>query len=62
MITPHQRLERMRKSFDKNRSISYDDYIYFTAPEISRPRASILRNKAERKSAGQSGPKSPKQS
>ncbi len=49
MPTPTRRLERMRKSFEENKNILLDDYKYFT-----KPRESIHRNKAERKSAEQS--------
>ena len=30
--TPRQRLDRMRKSFEKDRSVSAEDYHYFTTP------------------------------
>jgi len=40
------RLARMRKSFEKDKSILADDYAYFTMP-----RESIHPNKAARKSA-----------
>lgn len=63
MLTPHERLTRMRKSFEKNRSILTADYKYFTMPDVSAmPRESIPRNTAAHKSAEQSAPKSPKQS
>ena len=62
MMTPQQRLERMRKSFDKNRSIQSEDYVYFTTPDPSTPRASTHQSKVVRKSVGLSAPKSPKQS
>jgi hypothetical protein len=32
-ITPGQRLARMRKSFEKNKSVLTEDYKYFTTPE-----------------------------
>lgn len=61
MVTSHQRLERMRKSFEKKKSISYDDYTYFTTSEASTPRASTLLNKAARKSAEQNEQQFPEQ-
>jgi hypothetical protein len=61
MTTPHERLNRMRKSFAKNKSVLTEDYKYFTTPDTpTRPRASIPQNKVARKSAEQSAPKSPK--
>jgi hypothetical protein len=61
MTTPQQRLARMRKSFERNRSVLTEDYKYFVTPDArATPRASIPRNKAARKSAEQSAPKSPK--
>jgi hypothetical protein len=63
MTTPNQRLARMRKSFERNKSVLTEDYKYFTTPEVSAmPRVSIRRNKAAHKSAEQSVQKSPKQS
>jgi hypothetical protein len=63
MTTPHERLDRMRKSFERNKSVLTTDYKYFTKPDApAMPRASIPRNKAARKSAEQSAPKFPKQS
>jgi hypothetical protein len=63
MTTPHERLTRMRKSFAKNKSMLAEDYKYFTTPDVpAMPRESIPRNKAARKLAERSGPKSPKQS
>ena len=47
MITPNQRLERMRASFERDKSVLADDYAYFTMP-----RESIRQSKAGRKSAG----------
>jgi hypothetical protein len=45
VITSLQRLERMRASFERDKSIIADDYAYFTTP-----RESIRPNKVERKS------------
>ncbi len=56
-MTPNQRLQRMRKSFDKNKTILADDYKYFTTPHESTPQS-----KAARKSAERNGRQSPKQS
>ena len=54
MITPNERLERMRESFDKDRSVLADDYAYFTAPDATATtRESTRQSKAERKSAEQ---------
>ncbi len=62
-ITPHQRLARMRKSFEKDRSVLTSDYKYFITPDATAtPRESIPRNKVAHKSAEQSVPKSPKRS
>jgi hypothetical protein len=35
MATPHERLARMRKSFERNRSVLTDDYKYFTTPDAA---------------------------
>jgi hypothetical protein len=48
MIAPSQRLDRMRESFEKDRSVLSDDYAYFTTPHVS-----IHQNKVERRSAEQ---------
>ena len=61
MTTPHQRLVRMRKSFERNKSVLTADYKYFTAPDAPvKPHASIRQSKAAHKLAEQSAPKSPK--
>jgi hypothetical protein len=63
MITPIERLARMRVSFEKDRSVLTEDYKYFIIPDAPiKSRVSIPRNKAARKSAEWSGPKSPKRS
>jgi hypothetical protein len=63
MTTPHQRLVRMRKSFEKDRSVLAADYKYFITPDAPATlREPIPRNKAAHKSAEQSAPKSPKRS
>jgi hypothetical protein len=62
MPTPHERLARMRKSFEKNKSVLTVDYKYFTTPDTAKPRESIPRSKAAHKSVGRSAPKSPKRS
>jgi hypothetical protein len=63
MISPHERLSRMRKSFEINRSVLIDDYKYFTTPDVPvKPRASTPRNKAAHKLAERPARKSPKQS
>jgi hypothetical protein len=33
MATPHERLARMRKSFERNKSVLTEDYKYFTTPD-----------------------------
>jgi hypothetical protein len=33
MTTPQQRLARMRKSFEKDKSVLTEDYKYFTTPD-----------------------------
>jgi len=61
MMTPHQRLVRMRKSFERDKSVLTADYKYFITPDAPvTPHVSIPRNKVARKSAEQSVPKSPK--
>jgi hypothetical protein len=62
MIKPNERLARMRKSFERNRSVLAEDYKYFTTQDEPMPRESIPQNKAARKSAEQPALKSPKQS
>jgi hypothetical protein len=63
MTTPHERLDRMRKSFEKAKSVLTEDYKYFTTPDApAMPHESIPRNKAAHKSAERSAPKFPKRS
>jgi len=63
MTMPYERLTRMRKSFERNKSVLTKDYKYFTTPDMpSMQRVSIPRNKVARKSAERSAPKSPKRS
>jgi hypothetical protein len=57
MPTPSRRLERMRESFEVNKSILADDYRYFITPPVTQ-RESIPPNKAARKSEEQSGRRS----
>jgi hypothetical protein len=57
VITSAERVERMRKSFEKDRSMLADDYAYFT-----RPHESTRQSKAERKSAERSERQSLEQS
>jgi hypothetical protein len=60
---PTQRLDRMRKSFEKTKSVLSEDYEYFTTPDASvTPRESIRRSKAARKSAERSERQSLEQS
>jgi hypothetical protein len=62
-LTPDQRLARMRKSFEKNKSMLTEDYKYFTTPDApATPHVSIRRNKVARKSGERFAPKSPKRS
>lgn len=52
---PDQRIARMRKSFERDKSVLTDDSAYFTAPDMaSTPRASIHQSKAAHKSAERS--------
>ena len=60
MMTPHERLARMRKSFERDRSVLGEDYEYRNADAPVMPRVFIRRNKVAHKSAEQSAPKSPK--
>jgi hypothetical protein len=59
MTTPSQRLARMRKSFEKDRSVLTEDYKFFITQDasISMQRASIPRSKAAHRSAEPSAPK-----
>jgi hypothetical protein len=60
MTTPHQRMQRMRKSFEGDKSVLTEDYKYFTTPDApAKPRVSTPRNKVAHKSAERSAPKSP---
>jgi hypothetical protein len=62
-MTPNQRLARMRKSFEKDKSVLTVDYKYFTTPDTpATPRVSIPRNKVAHKSAERSVRKSPTRS
>ena len=61
ITTPQHRLDRMRKSFAKNKSVLTEDYNYFTTPDVKQ-RASIPQNKVAHRSAEQSAPKCPKRS
>jgi hypothetical protein len=61
IITPHQRLARMRKSFEKDKSVLTEDYKFFIKPGASAmPHVSIPRSKVAHKSVGRSAQKSPK--
>jgi hypothetical protein len=63
MIAPIERLARMRDFFEKNKSVLTADYKFFITPDApAKPRESIPRSKAARKSAERSAPKSPKRS
>jgi len=53
-LTPYERLVRMRKSFERNKSVLVEDYQYFSTRHASlMPRAPIHRNIVARKSAEQ---------
>ena len=53
MTTPERRLSRMRKSFEKNKSVLVDDYAHFTTQDATATlRESTRQNKAARKLAG----------
>jgi hypothetical protein len=63
MTTPQQRLDRMRKSFAKNKSVLTEDYNYFITPDANAMQhVSIRQNKVARKSVERSAPKFPKRS
>ena len=62
MVTPLERMARMRKSFEKDKSVLATDYKYFTTSGAPKPRVPIPRSKAVRRSAERSGTKSPKRS
>lgn len=63
MILPRERLARMRKSFEKNKSVLAEDYKYFTTTDApAMPHASIPQSKAAHKSVERSAQKSPKRS
>jgi hypothetical protein len=50
MTTPQERLARMRKSFEKNRSVLTVDYKYFITPAApSMPRGSMFEHIATQK-------------
>jgi hypothetical protein len=53
MIAPKQRLIRMQKSFEKDKSILFEDYKYFA--NSVKPHVPTPQSKAARKSAEQSG-------
>jgi hypothetical protein len=62
-LTPCERLIRMRKSFERNKSVLAEDYQYFSTLEASlMPRAPIHRNKVARMSVGQCERRSQEQS
>src|ERR1700730_17215466 len=53
MITSHQRMIRMRQSFEKNKSVLTVDYKYFATPDApATPRVSIHRSKVAHRSNG----------
>jgi hypothetical protein len=56
MTTPQERLARMRKSFERNRSVLTEDYKYFTTPDAPAKR----RNKVAETSAARPASKSKK--
>lgn len=60
MITPQERLTRMRKSFEKDKSVLVQDYKYFISSV--KPHVSIPLSKAARMSEGQSERQSREQS
>jgi hypothetical protein len=63
MASPLQRLDRMRKSFERDKSVLAEDYKYFTTPDVPvMPREPIPRNIAAHRSVERSGPKSLKRS
>jgi hypothetical protein len=62
-MTPIQRLVRMKESFETSKSVSFEDYKYFTTPDgLATRRVSTPRNKAARTSEERSGRQSREQS
>src|ERR1700730_17990041 len=58
MITSHQRMIRMRKSFEKTKTVLTVYYKYFTTPDApATPRVSIHRSKVAHRSAELSAPR-----
>lgn len=50
MITPKKRLERMRASFDMNKSVLIEDYRHFTMPvmpHVPTPQSKVARKSEE---------------
>jgi len=61
MVTPERRLTRMRESFDKDKSMLAEDYVYFTTPRVPIRQSKVERKSAERRekqSRGQNGTQS----
>jgi len=62
-MTPHERIARMRKSFERDKSVLADDYAYFTAPDAgATPHAPTPQNKAAHTSEEQNERQSQEQS
>jgi len=57
LMTPSQRLARMRHTFNKDRSVLKEDYDYFITPDVPTPRS-----KADRKSGVRRARQVPKRS
>jgi hypothetical protein len=63
MTTPHERLTRMRKSFEKNKTVLTADYKYFTTPNVpATPQESTQHTKIARKMADRSASNHQKES
>jgi hypothetical protein len=61
-LTPEKRLERMRKSFDKDKSVLAEDYAFFTGPKAATPGAPNPPSRAGRTSGARSERRSPRRS
>lgn len=61
-LSPEKRLERMRKSFAKDKSVLAEDYAFFTGPEAATPDAPTPPSRVGRTSGAQSERRSPKRS
>ena len=61
-LTPEKRLERMRKSFDKDKSVLAEDYVFFTGAKAATPDAPTRPSRVVRRSGARSERRSPRRS